>query len=184
MIQPLTLPVTTTPMPVDNTNDDGWEHLSENSEISDEDNSVAPTETISSSLVSVADGLNSGTTEDIMSHEEEEEEEEEADEGEEEEERTVENALAYLERVVKREFPDAQDIPFPENATVYGSFVLLVRKLKSFSVTLSAFIVAVRKLNIPNLNSIMLAFNTLLPSTTLQSPQTPVADPEFGHAIR
>jgi histone deacetylase complex regulatory component SIN3 len=172
MIQPLT-PVTTTPMPVDNTNDDGWEHLSESSEISDEDNSVAPTETI-----------NSGTTEDIMSHEEEEEEEEEADEGEEEEERTVENALAYLERVVKREFPDAQDIPFPENATVYGSFVLLVRKLKSFSLTLSAFIVAVRKLNIPNLNSIMLAFNTLLPSTTLPSPQTPVADPEFGHAIR
>ena len=98
------------------------------------------------------------------------------------EERTVENALAYLERVVKREFPDAQDIPFPD--TVYGSFVLLVRKLKSFSLTLSAFIVAVRKLNIPNLNSIMLAFNTLLPSTTLPSPQTPVADPEFGHAIR
>ena len=172
-------------MPVDNTNDDGWEHLSESSEISDEDNSVAPTETISSSLFSVAGGLNSGTTED-MSHEEEEEEEEEeeADEGEEEEERTVENALAYLERVVKREFPDAQDIPFPENATVYGSFVLLVRKLKSFSLTLSAFIVAVRKLNIPNLNSIMLAFNTLLPSTTLSSPQTPVVDPEFGHAIR
>ena len=182
MIQPLT-PVTTTLTPVDNTTDDGWEHLSQTSEISDEENSVAPTETISSSLFSVAGGLNSGTTEDIMSHEEEEEEEE-ADEGEEEEERTVENALAYLERVVKREFPDAQDIPFPENATVYGSFVLLVRKLKSFSVTLSAFIVAVRKLNIPNLNSIMLAFNTLLPSTTLPSPQTPVADSEFGHAIR